>query len=597
MDRRLAAILATDVVGYSRLIRADEEGTIAALKALRADLVDPKIAEHHGRIVKLMGDGMLAEFPSVVDAMRAAVETQQAVAEHNSGLPDDKRIEFRVGINLGDIVIDGDDIQGDGVNVAARLEELAAPGGICISGNVYDEVRDRIDEDFEDLGLKEIKNIDRPIRIWKWSPGRIAAKTAAHVDKPLSRPNKPSIAVLALDNMSADSEQEYFADGISEDIITELSRFRDLFVIGRHSSFSYKGRSVPVSRIAEELGVRYVLEGSVRRAGDRVRINAQLLDTDTGSHIWAERYDREVTSIFDLQEEITREVVASIAPQITRAEFERVSARSDVDFTAYDLALKADATALEGIRTGVPSVLEHGLQIGQRALDIDPRCSRAMQAMIFGYAMQCLYRWGSDPDAALVNGLDMARRALEIDSLDHVAFAARGMLLVFRDDYDDGIGDLLRAHELNPNDSRCLVWLAWCESMAGLPKDAKEHAALALRLSPRDIDIWLGGAYLAMTQASFALQEFQEARHWAQLSIQMHPNAPMRRALMIAACVLLDRQAEAQRHIAALNAFAPDFIATIIHGRFRAFKLDKDNALLVEGLRKATGRPDAAPLS
>ena len=297
MERRLAAIMAADVVGYSRLIRADEEGTIAALKALRADLIDPKIAEHRGRIVKLMGDGMLAEFPSVVDAVRTAVETQQAVTEHNSGLPEDKRIEFRVGINLGDIIIDGEDIQGDGVNVAARLEGLAQPGGVCISGSVHEQVRDRLDVPFEDLGEKEVKNIARPVRVWQW-PNDAAPVAAATEHEPLTLPDKPSIAVLPFDNLSGDPEQEFFADGMAEDIITGLSRFRSLFVIARNSTFAYKGKSPDVREVAQDLGVRYILEGSVRRGGQRIRITAQLIDAEVGSHLWAERYDRDLEDIF-----------------------------------------------------------------------------------------------------------------------------------------------------------------------------------------------------------------------------------------------------------------------------------------------------------
>ena len=268
MERRLAAILAADMVGYSRQIRADEEGTIAALKTLRAIIIDPKIAEHNGRIVKLMGDGMLAEFASVVDAVRATVESQQAVAEYNSSLPEDKRIEFRVGINLGDVIIDGDDIQGDGVNVAARLEGLAQPGGICISGSVHEQVRDRLDVPFEDMGEQEVKNIARPVRVWQWLPASSAAPKPIADVAPLSLPDKPSIAVLPFENMSGDPEQDYFSDGIAEEITTALSQVGWFFVIARNSSFSYKGRPVEVRQVANELGVRYVLEGSVRKGGD-----------------------------------------------------------------------------------------------------------------------------------------------------------------------------------------------------------------------------------------------------------------------------------------------------------------------------------------
>jgi adenylate cyclase len=282
VQRRLAAILAADVVGYSRLIRADEEGTLAALKLLRADVIDPRIAGHNGRVVKLMGDGMLAEFASVVDAVRAAVETQRAVAQRNAALPTEKHIEFRVGINLGDVVIDGDDIHGGGVNVASRLEGLADPGGICISGGVHDQVRDRIDQAFDDLGDQQIKNIDRPVRVWRWKGE--SNKGAGALAEPLPLPDKPSIAVLPFDNMSGDPEQEYFSDGLAEDIITALSKVAQMRVIARNSTFAYKGQALDLRRIAGELGVRYLLEGSVRRGGDRLRITAQLIGRPPADH-------------------------------------------------------------------------------------------------------------------------------------------------------------------------------------------------------------------------------------------------------------------------------------------------------------------------
>ena len=349
MERRLAAILAADVVGYSRLIRADEEGTLVALRTLREELIDPVIAAHHGRIVKLMGDGMLVEFASAVDSVRAAVEKQQAVADHNSGLPEDKRIEFRIGINLGDIVIDGDDIQGDGVNIAARLETFSQAGGICISGKVFEEVRDRTNFAFEDLGEQEFKNIDRPVKVWRWRPdGTAITGVNTPSTQPLTPPDKPSIAVLSFTNMSGDADQEFISDGITEDIITELSRFSDLFVIARNSSFAYKGQSVDIRRIAGELGVRYVLEGSVRRGGKRLRITAQLLDSIDGGHVWGEKYDSDAEDVFDLQDEITRNVVGSIAPQIELAELERSRRLSDSGLTVYELALKAQAGAGQG---------------------------------------------------------------------------------------------------------------------------------------------------------------------------------------------------------------------------------------------------------
>jgi TolB-like protein len=307
------------MVGYSRLMEADEEGTIARQKAHRKELIDPKISEHDGRIVKLMGDGMLVEFASVVDAVRCAVEVQQAMAEREADVPDDCRIAYRVGVNLGDIVIEGDDILGDGVNVAARLEALADPGGICISAKVFEEVRARLDIAFEDLGEQKVKNINRPVRVLRWVADASALAVGAGqdvADTPLPLPDKPSIAVLPFNNLSNDPEQEYFADGIAEDIITELSRLRGFFVIARNSTFSYKGTSPDVRQVARELGVRYVLEGSVRLAGSRVRVTAQLIEGETGNHLWAERYDRDLEDMFEVQDEITQRIVGALEPSM-----------------------------------------------------------------------------------------------------------------------------------------------------------------------------------------------------------------------------------------------------------------------------------------
>jgi adenylate cyclase len=310
-QRRLAAIVSADVAGYSRLMGADEDGTLEALKAHRRELVDPKVAEHRGRIVKTTGDGILLEFASVVDAVRCCVEVQHAMAERNAGTPEDRRMLFRVGINLGDIIIDGDDIHGDGVNVAARLEALSEPGSIAISGNVHEQVQGKIDVQFIDDGAHGVKNIAKPVRVWRWSPMQTSTTSAVGVvsDGALPLPDKPSIAVLPFENMSGDAEQEYFADGMTEDIITDLSRFENLFVIARNTSFTYKGKRVDVKDVARELGVRFILEGSVRKAGTRVRITAQLIDGQDGGHLWAERYDGALEDVFDLQEQVTRQVV------------------------------------------------------------------------------------------------------------------------------------------------------------------------------------------------------------------------------------------------------------------------------------------------
>jgi TolB-like protein len=587
MERRLAAIMATDVVGYSRLIRVDEEGTLEALKALRADLIDPKIAEHHGRIVKLMGDGMLVEFASVVDAVHAAVETQQAVTDHNADVPADRRIEFRIGINLGDVVIDGDDIQGDGVNVAARLEGMAEPGGICVSGMVYEGVRDRIDVPFEDLGEQEVKNIDRPVRVWRWLAEGQATVAPRHVDAPLPLPDKPSIAVLPFTNMSGDPEQEYFSDGITEDIITELSRFSGLFVIARNSSFAFKGESVDVKQIARELGVRYILEGSIRRAGSRLRINAQLIDKDSGSHIWAERYDRDLEDIFDLQEEITRNVVGSIAPQIEMAEVERVRRVGSSKFSSYDLALKAQALLYDGLRMGEPDVTQQAIDMTKDALQQDARNVPALWVQAMAYFDQYIYRWSAAPDEALNHAWAAVGRLFETDSSNPHGYMMRGIVHYFRGEHDEAVADYRRAYALNPNFAMNIFMMAWCESLTGFTEEAREHAALGLRLSPRDMDIWLGVAYLALAQASFADGDLEKTKDWGTLAIQFHPKAPIRRALMIACYGHAGDLDEAARQETQLKAFAPDFLQGILRGDMILYKTPEHNALLVDGLRKA----------
>ena len=341
VERRLAAIFAGDVAGYSRLMGVDEEGTLHRLKAHRKELIDPKITEHRGHIVKTTGDGMLVEFVSVVDAVRCAVDIQRSMAERNVGVPADKRIQFRIGINIGDIIIDADDIFGDGVNVAARLEALADPGGIRVSSVVHDQVRDKLSFSFEDMGEQTVKNIARPIGIYRISLTESAP--AATVKSAASTGNRPSIAVLPFANMSGDPEQEYFADGISEDIITGLSKLRWLFVIARNSSFTYKGKAVDVKRVSRELGVRYVLEGSVRKGGNRVRITAQLIDAATGNHIWADHYDGELTDVFALQDEITKKAVAAIEPNLLEAEGIRSQHRSPEDLDAWDMVMQANS--------------------------------------------------------------------------------------------------------------------------------------------------------------------------------------------------------------------------------------------------------------
>jgi len=350
VERRLAGILAADVAGYSRLIEADEEGTLGRLKALRAETIDPKIAGHRGRIVKTTGDGLLVEFASVVDALRCAVEVQTAMAQSNASMPPERRIEFRVGINVGDIVVEDGDIFGDGVNVAARLEGLAEPGGICVSARVQEDVAGRLDLAFEDIGEQALKNITRPVRAYRVVTAAGAASARASSGPAL--PDKPSIAVLPFANMSGDPEQEYFADGMVEEIITALSRIRWLFVIARNSSFSYKGRLVDVKQVGRELGVRYVLEGSVRKGGNRVRITAQLIGAVSGTHLWADRFDGSLEDVFELQDQIALSVAGVIEPALQVAEMRRSAARPTTDLSAYDLTCAGLRSSFQLQRSG-----------------------------------------------------------------------------------------------------------------------------------------------------------------------------------------------------------------------------------------------------
>jgi adenylate cyclase len=487
MERRLAAILAADVVGYARLIRVDEEGTIAALKTLRADLIDPKLGEHNGRIVKLMGDGMLAEFPSVVDAVRAAVETQQAVDEHNSDLPKDKWIEFRVGINLGDVVIDGDDIHGDGVNVAARLEGLAEPGGICISGKVYEEVRDRVDMPFEDRGEQEVKNINRPVRVWQWRPdrGAVAGDTVPH-EEPRTLPDKPSIAVLPFDNMSGDPEQEFFSDGITEDLITAISRYRSLFVIARNTSFIYKGKSVDIKQVGNELGVRYVLEGSVRKVGNKVRITAQLVDATTGNHIWAERYDHDLDDIFQVQDTVTQNIAAALLGHLEAAVLEQARRKPPENLAAYEHVLRGRDYHHRVTKDDNATAL----RFMELAVDTDPEYSEAYtwRACVRGQALMRGYEDWTDDFINLT--LSDSLRALELDENDAEAHRITCRLRMLVKQFDQAEFHLQRALTLNPNDPRVILQKGINLTWYGETGEAIPWIQEAIRRDPYHEDIY-----------------------------------------------------------------------------------------------------------
>jgi len=479
--RRLAAILAADVAGYSRLIGEDEEGTLNRLKSIRADVIDPKISAHRGRIVKTTGDGLLAEFASVVDALRCATEVQNGMAERNADIAAEKHVKFRMGINVGDIVVEDGDIFGDGVNVAARLEGLAEPGGICVSARVQEDVAGRLDLTFDDLGEQNLKNIARPVRVY-----RVRLATAENKPKvtptesgpALALPDKPSIAVLPFANMSGDPEQEYFADGMVEEIITALSRIRWLFVIARNSTFTYKGKAVDVKQVGRELGVRYVLEGSVRKAGQRVRITGQLIDAVAGTHLWADRFDGSLEDIFELQDKVAVSVAGVIEPALHAAEICRSATRPTNDLTAYDLYLRAYAMQL--------SSAPEALRLLDQAIERDPQYGPALALAAVFHGERWIAGWSKDPEADNSASADLAWRALQVAGDDPITLSNAALALgPSSEDISTMMGLVDRALALNPSFARGWTISGLLRLFAGQSERAIEHAETALRLSPR----------------------------------------------------------------------------------------------------------------
>ena len=534
--RRLAAILAADVAGYSRLMGRDEYGTLARLKAHRTERLEPTLARHGGRLVKLIGDGALVEFPSAVDALGAAIEFQQAMADANRQQPPDTAIVFRVGLHLGDLIVDGEDLYGDGVNVAARLEAEAPPGGIVVSRAIREAVEGRLKAKLHALGELTLKNIERPIRAfqieWDAADWRISVPamavlsktTSSPTDAPLTLPDKPSIAVLPFQNMSGDPEQEYFADGISEEIITELSRFHSLFVISRNSSFSYKGKSPDLRQVGRELGVRYVLEGSIRKASNRIRVTGQLVDTLTGNHIWAERYDRVLEDIFAVQEEVTQAIVAAIAPQIASTEQSKANRRRPDNLSAYEIALRAWAHASEGQDKADRTLFDQSIGEAKEALAIDPSSVLALHALAMAHGFALLLQMGADPEHSLREAMWAAARAVELDGTDPLGYAMRGMGVFLGgqlDRYPDALADARRAHEMNPNDTFVLLFLGTLETGVGEHERAIEHGQQMLRLNPRQFYSHM--TYNLLAFASFGAKQYVEGIGWASRALNDMP--------------------------------------------------------------------------
>jgi adenylate cyclase len=550
MERRLAAILAADMVGYSKLMAVDETGTIDRQKMHRSALIDPKIAQYGGRIVKTTGDGLLVEFPSVVDAVQCAIEIQRAMPDREAEVPDASRIRYRIGINLGDIVVDGDDILGDGVNIAARLEGLSEPEGLCISDVVYQNIQGKLDLTFDDLGERTLKNMERKVRVWRWTDTpNLAANEPKPASAALPLPEKPSIAVLPFTNMSGDAEQEYFSDGITEDIITELSRFRDLFVIARNSSFAYKNKSAKVQEVAKDLGVRYVVEGSVRAAGKRVRVTAQLIDGLSGHHIWAERYDRELTDIFVVQDEITQMVVSTVAGKVKLTSQDSAIRKPTEDMDAYTWVLRGQGIVAD-------SAVKHleARRAYERAAELDPTYARAYAGLAMCDLVGMANHLEESDEAALDHGLDCAAQAVALDHDDSKSQYLLGYFLQLKGRLKEAKLHNERAVSLNPNDADALATMGKYYHETGALEEAINCYMRAIRLNPYH-PVWylwqLGLAYYTSKRYEDALSPLQEA-------VSRHPKFIFPRRVLAAALAQLDRTVEARKVVEGILADQPN---------------------------------------
>jgi adenylate cyclase len=580
INRKLAAILAADVVGYSRLMGADEAGTLAALKRHRETIFNPAVAAHNGRVVKLIGDGTIVEFGSVVDAVNCALWVQRS----GTSMPDQSvpqpTIVLRIGINLGDVIIENDDIYGDGVNIAARLEPLAEPGGICVSSIVNESVGNRIDVRFQDGGDISVKNIDRPIRVWRWHPGKMAT-TAQRSNAANPEPNiePPSIAVLPFTNMSGDPEQEYFSDGISEDIITDLSKIAGLMVISRNSSFTYKGRSVDTRAVGRDLGVRSVLEGSVRRAGNRVRITAQLIDAATGGHRWGERYDRDLTDLFAVQDDVTRRIVDALKVTLSPAEKARLADSGTSNIDAYDYFLRGRELLLGKTDRGT---FEQSTKFFMRALELDPSYSRPYAGLSMAYNLDYQNRWSDNPDISLRLAKHNAERAIEKDPNEPFARLVASWAAIFNKDLDRAKSEADIALSLNPNYSLAYASLGSIRTFLGQPLEAIPALERAIRLDPafkpQNLH-FLGMAHLLAGKYETAVALLRER-------ILLVPGTDFSRVLLASALGHLGEVDEARRIWQELKEINPKY-SFREHFSRQPFKKEEDVQRIAEGLTNA----------
>jgi adenylate cyclase len=561
----------------------DEAGVLARLKALRSEFLHPKVKEYGGRIVKTTGDGTLIEFGSAVDAVSQAVDVQRGMAKRNAKLPEDQQIQLRLGINVGDIIIDGDDIHGDGVNVAARLEGLSEPGGVCISGTVFDQVRGKLDLPFDDLGPREVKNIAEPVRVYQWRLEAAKPASESQPDEALLSPDKPSIAVLPFDNMSGDPEQEYFTDGLSEDLITALSYWRTFSVIARNSTFQYKGTSPDVRKVAKDLGVGYVLEGSVRKSGERVRITAQLIDGASGKHIWAEKYDRHLVDFFDLQDEITQVIAAKIEPEFVKAEFKRASQKPPTDLDAWELYQRGFTALQEVTKEGNLRAQEYF----RRAITRDPSNSRGHTGL--GYAMfrYAIDGFGEKTGVNSTHFIDHAKRAIALDDADAMAHMLFSIGLAFSRRLEPAITEARRAVELNPNFSTAYVPLGNALMVSGRPAEAIPCFETAIRLSPIDPRNHIYFSHLA--EAQLGNRDYDAAVVAAERAIDLKSDYAYAHFVRAAALGHLNRLDEANSALSECLRLRPDYVEN--HPQLSMYTNPKDRQHILDGLRKV-GLPE-----
>jgi adenylate cyclase len=577
-QRRLAAIVAADVVGYSRLMGADEEGTLARLNQLRRELLHPKVTEYNGRIVKTTGDGTLIEFPSAVDAVQHAVDVQQSLASRNADLPKDHRIEIRMGINLGDIIVEDEDIFGEGVNVAARLEGIAEPGGICLSAIVHESVRTKLDVAFTDAGEQLLKNIAEPVHVY-----RVALDGSNRDSEDISGSHamfrRPTVAVLPFENLSGDPEQEYFADGLTEDIIIALSLWKSFPVIARNSTFAYKGASPDIRKVGEELGARYVIEGSVRAAGNRVRVTAQLINAENGHHVWAERFDRDLSDIFDLQDELSQSIATIIAPELEFSQAPEMRTQTPQNLDAWALVQRGyeHMWALD-----VDKILA-ARKFFEQAIELDPDYARAHSGLAFSYHRELWLGHGEFSGETKERFVNAANRAVELDDSDASGHIHLCMALFWCHDLDRGIAEVKRAIELNPNNAHAFCLLGHGLALAGQPEEGVPFCERGIRLGPRDPrqGIWMWN----LAKALLTARRYEDAVDWSKRAIQRHPNNPDAHLVLASGLGHLERLEEATsaldtyRRLLPRKSERPHF--------FWRYKNESDYEHFLEGLHVA----------